>query len=130
MPKKPDVLTIEHELALRVEQLKKDNAAFPILLFRLSQYRKNKGLKRKWCPDCYINKKTETLGQPMPMGPSGNSAPRTHAANAGLLTKPPLMKRTLAALALVALPDRPGRRRIYRVPTARTLCGGRWKITS
>ena len=71
MPKKPDVLTIEHELALRVEQLKKDNAAFPILLFRLSQYREKKGLKRKWCPDCYINKKTETIGQPMPMGPSG-----------------------------------------------------------
>ena len=74
MPKKPDVLTIEQELALRVEKLKKDKdamAAFPNLLVRLSQYRKNKGLKRKWCPDCYITKKTETLGPPMPMGPSG-----------------------------------------------------------
>ena len=70
----PDVPTITIVLALRVEELKKDKdalAAVPDLLVRLAQYRENKGLKHKWCPDCYIIKKTETLGPPMPMGPSG-----------------------------------------------------------
>ena len=71
MLKKPDMLTIEDELDSRADELKRDKeaiAAFPDLRERLSQYRKNKGPKRKWCPDCYITKKTETLGPPMPSG--------------------------------------------------------------
>ena len=74
MSEKPDAAPIEIMLALRVEELKKDKdalAAVPDLLVRLAQYRENKGLKHKWCPDCYIIKKTETLGPPMPMVPSG-----------------------------------------------------------
>ena len=67
MPKKPDVMIIEDELASRAEKLKWDKKAIatcPGLHECLSQYVKDRGNEQRWCPDCYITKKPEDRSNP------------------------------------------------------------------
>ena len=62
-----DVMTIEDELSLHVDRMKRDKdalATFPCLLERLRQYVKDRGSKKRWCPDCYITKKPEDRSNP------------------------------------------------------------------
>ena len=64
---KRDVMTIEFELSSHVEKLKWDKdalATFPCLLERLRQYVKDRGSKKRWCPDCYITKEDEECSNP------------------------------------------------------------------